>query len=388
MKGIKDIKLAFLLFIMVSGLSFGQAGSKFKVVLDPGHGGKDYGANYHNFIEKNIALNVSNKVGKILERENDVQVVYTRKTDVFIELDERANIANNAKASIFISIHCNAATNQSAYGTETFVMGLTRNASNLEVAKRENDVISLEEDYKVKYKGYDPKKPESFIGLQIMQEEFLDQSIDLAAKVDNNFTDGLKRKSRGVKQAGFLVLRNIYMPRILIELGFISNKTEGTYLNSEEGQDKLARSIADAILDYKREYYIPLAQNTVKPEPVKEQKQEPVAEPITEMKKDSPAQQAVTSATQGVNFKVQIAASSRDLEPVPVNFNGLDDVSKEKSTSVYKYYYGSTGNYDRARELQQIAISKGYDSAFVVAFHNGKKITVQEALKIQGSSKR
>ncbi|MBE99764.1 N-acetylmuramoyl-L-alanine amidase [Flavobacterium coralii] len=383
MKGIKDIKLAFVVFIIFSSICLGQSGSKFKVVLDAGHGGKDYGAIYHGFAEKNIALNVALKVGKLLEKHSDVELIYTRKSDVFIELNERANIANDAKANIFVSIHCNGAVNQSAFGTETFVMGLTRNASNLEVAKKENDVIYLESDYKVKYKGYDPNKPETAIGFEIMQQEYLDQSIDLASKVQDAFTYDLKRKSRGVKQAGFLVLRNIYMPRILIELGFLSHKPEGEYLNSEAGQDKLAKAIADAILAYKKEYFIPLAQSTVKPEPAKVIKPEPEAEPVAvKQSNDSKA------TADGVIYKVQIAASSKDLETVPSNFNGLDDISKDTSTSVIKYFYGSTGSYDQAKELQAQAKAKGFDSAFVVAFANGKKISVQEALKIQGNSKR
>lgn len=377
-----NLKLAFLIFIIFCSASFGQGNTKFKVVLDPGHGGKDYGANYHGFIEKNIALSVSNKVGKILEKEQDIQVVYTRKTDVFIELNERANIANDANANVFVSIHCNGAANQSAYGTETFVMGLTRNASNLEVAKKENAVVTMEADYKVKYKGYDPNKPESLIGLQMMQEEYLDQSIDVASKIQDGFTYELKRKSRGVKQAGFLVLRNIYMPRILIELGFISNKPEGQFLNSEAGQNKLARAIADAVLDYKKEFYIPIIQKTAQPAPVKEQKPEPEATPakvevVKEEVKDTKEEKVA-----GVTFKVQISASGRNLETTPSNFKGLTSVSKDESNSkLIKYFYGETQSYDEANKLKQEARDKGFDSAFVVAFRNGKKISIQEALK-------
>ncbi|AXG74788.1 N-acetylmuramoyl-L-alanine amidase [Flavobacterium arcticum] len=380
-----NLKLAFLIFIIFCSASFGQSSQKFRVVLDPGHGGKDYGANYYGFIEKNIALNVSNKVGKILEKERDIEVIYTRKTDVFIELNERANIANNANASIFISIHCNGAVNHSAYGTETFVMGLTRNASNLEVAKKENAVMYLEEDYKVKYKGYDPDKPESMIGLQIQQEEYLDQSIDLASKVQDGFTYGLKRKSRGVKQAGFLVLRNIYMPRILIELGFLSHKPEGQYLNSEAGQDKLAKSIADAILNYKKEFYIPIIQSTVKPAPVKEQKTEPEVTPVIPAKVEvvkEETKDTKESVADGVIFKVQISASGRNLETTPSNFKGLTSISKDESNAkLIKYFYGETKSYDEANKLKQQARDKGFDSAFVVAFRNGKKISIQDALK-------
>ncbi|WP_159800428.1 N-acetylmuramoyl-L-alanine amidase [Flavobacterium sp. MK4S-17] len=374
MRGNLKLKLAFIAFIILGNVSFGQQASKFKVVLDAGHGGKDYGAIYHGFIEKNIALNVALKVGRLLEKDPSVQLVYTRKTDVFIELTERANIANNNNANIFVSIHCNGAANQTAYGTETFVMGITRNASNLEVAKKENAVVTMEKDYKIKYKGYDPNSPESFIGLKIMQEEYLDQSIELASKIETAISTDLKRKSRGVKQAGFLVLRDIYMPRVLVELGFISNKNEGNFLNSEAGQDKLAEGIAEAILSYKKEYFIPIGSTDYQePAVVKETK------PKAEVVEQKPAANPETA--KGVVFKVQIAASGKNLELVPENFNGLNDLSKDESTSVIKYFYGQTSDYAASRQLLDEAKSKGFTSAFVVAFKDGKKISLQEALK-------
>lgn len=383
MKRNRNLKLAFLIFIISCTVVFAQGGQKFRVVLDAGHGGKDYGAIYHGFVEKNIALNVVLKVGAILEKNPDIELVYTRKTDEFIELNERANIANNNNASIFVSIHCNGAANQSAYGTETFVMGLTRNASNLEVAKKENAVVTLEKDYKFKYKDYDPDKPESMIGLLILQEEYLDQSIALASKIQDGFTFGLKRKSRGVKQAGFLVLRNIYMPRMLIELGFLSNKPEGQFLNSDEGQEKLAKSIANAILDYKKEFHISVIEKSTKPLPPVDQK--PEAEPaVVTVPKETPKPAApkvdAQQVVEGIVFKVQIMAASKDVELVPANFNGLTSLSKSNDTSLIKYYYGETQNYQEARELQQKARDKGYTESYVVAFHNGKKISVQEAL--------
>ena len=365
-------KLILFVFIICCGSVFAQGDSKFKVVLDAGHGGKDPGATYHGLLEKEIALDVTLKIGKILEKEKDIQLVYTRKTDVFIELNERANIANNANASIFVSIHCNAASNQSAYGTETFVMGITRNASNLEVAKRENAVVTMEDNYEIKYKGYDPNKPESLIGLQIQQEEYLDQSIELASKIQKGFTQDLKRRNRGVKQAGLLVLREVYMPRILIELGFISNKSEGKYLNSEDGRNKLAKSVADAILQYKKEYYIPIIQSTVNTAPAKDNKPQPDAKPIIEEVDE-----------KGVVYKVQIAASRNDLELVPSNFKGLGNVSKLKSGTLIKYYYGSTNSYETAQSLQKEAREKGFKEAFAVAFKKGEKISVKEALKLQ-----
>lgn len=227
----------------------------FKVVLDPGHGGKDPGAKYGNFIEKDIVLDVALKVGKLLKADKDIKVIYTRSTDVFVEVAERTKIANREKADVFISIHANAAKNREAYGTETFIMGMSKNAANLEVAKRENAVITLENNYEKQYAGYDPNKPESLIGLTLLQEQFIKQSIDLASRVQKGFRDTVKRTDRGVKQGPFWVLHSALMPSVLIELGFVSNSSEGAYINSEEGKNELARAIAKAILEYKKSNY-------------------------------------------------------------------------------------------------------------------------------------
>ena len=182
------------------------------------------------------------KLGKILEKNPNIQVNYTRKTDVFIDLVERANIANKADANIFVSIHCNANKNTVPDGSETYVMGMSKNASNLEAAKKENSVITLEKDYKQKYQGYNPNAPESLIGMTLMQEEYLENSIALAGMIQDNFKNDMGIKSRGVKQAPFMVLHKAYMPRVLVEMGFISNREEGARLNSEEGQNDVAQS--------------------------------------------------------------------------------------------------------------------------------------------------
>ncbi|RWX01465.1 N-acetylmuramoyl-L-alanine amidase family protein [Flavobacterium cerinum] len=377
------LKLAFLTFIIFSTASFGQGNSKFKVVLDPGHGGKDYGAIYHGFIEKNIALNVALKVGKLLEKDPAVDVIFTRKTDVFIELTERPNIANKADANLFVSIHCNGEVKKTAFGTETFVIGTTKNASQLEVAKKENSVITLEKDYKVKYAGFDPNAPETLIGITIQQEAYRSQSIDLASRVEEIFKEDLNRNKRGVKQAPFWVLHKTAMPSILIEMGFISYLPEGTYLNSDEGQDDMAKAIAKAILSYKKEYFVN-GDNSQDETPVividkkqpKVEKPEVVEKPSKNTESNTPA-----ASAKGVVFKVQIAASGKTLELVPSNFNGLSNITKDASSAVIKYYYGDTSEYNNAKELQEQAKAKGYSSAFIVAFKDGKKITVQEALK-------
>lgn len=240
--------LSIFLMCMVSGV-YAQ---NFKVVLDPGHGGKDPGASYGNYIEKRIVLDVALKVGELLKQDKDIKVIFTRKTDVFIEVAERTRIANREKANVFVSIHINAAKNTSAYGAETYIMGLSKNEANLEVAKKENAVIALEDNYQVNYAGYDPNRPESLIGLTLMQEQFISQSVDLASKIQNRFTNDANRENRGVRQGPFWVLHSALMPSILIELGFISNKEEGAYLNSEEGKNEMAQAIAKAIIDYKK----------------------------------------------------------------------------------------------------------------------------------------
>ena len=376
MKMTNFFRITLLSLFLYTGLSYSQNNAKFRVVLDAGHGGNDFGATYHGYVEKNNALNVVLKVGKILEADPGSQVIYTRKTDVFIPLDERADIANKSKADIFVSIHCNANKNQVASGTETYVMGVTRNASNLEVAKKENEVVTMEKDYKIKYDGYDPNSPESVIGMTVIQEEYLDQSIELAAGIQEGFEDGLGRKSRGVKQAGFLVLRKIYMPRVLIEMGFVSNKEEGAFLSSDEGQEQIAQAIAKAILDYKKEYFVPGTEEYVpverKPAPEKEVIQKVDSPKIKEVKNDN---------EKGVVFKIQISASAKKMELIPSNFNGLNSISMEDDGKIIKYFYGNTNKYAEAKKLLEEAKEKGYTSAFIAAYKNGQKLSIQEALR-------
>jgi len=241
---LKSVFVSFIIVLTVSLFSTVAAqndSDKFVVVLDAGHGGKDPGKHsQYGYKESHIALKIVKKVGAALEKSGNVKVIYTRETDVFLELRERAAIANRADADLFVSIHCNA-HNSKAYGTETFVLGVANTKRNLEIAKKENEVIFLEDNYEENYEGFDPDSPESFIGLSLMQEEYTDQSIMLARLVENNFRDKSKRKSRGVKQASLWVMHNTYMPSVLIETGFVTNKKEGAYLNSKKGQTNIAR---------------------------------------------------------------------------------------------------------------------------------------------------
>lgn len=367
-------------FQFLALFSYSQA-DVFRVALDAGHGGHDPGARYNGRIEKEVALAVVLKVGKILEDTKNIEVIYTRKTDVFVDLIERANIANRARASIFVSIHCNANKNTAADGTETYVMGMTKIASNLEAAKKENSVITLEKDYKQKYEGFDPNSPETMIGMTLMQEEYLENSISLAASVEEEF-DLLGKKIRGggVKQAPYMVLHKAYMPRVLIEMGFISNPAEGAILVSEEGQNDLARAIAKAIIRYKNEFYSTDASESL---PLPKTPQAP-AKSTPEKPKD--IADTVTSSTNSTNsssviFKVQLSASYVKLDLEPKNFKGLNFISMETENKLYKYFYGETTDYNQAKENLKMAKSKGYNSAFLTAYKNGSKISVQDAIK-------
>ena len=386
MSNLHKIKYLFLInFFIFSFSSYGQANGKFKVALDAGHGAHDFGAVYHGHIEKNISLAIVLKVGKILEANPNIDVIYTRKTDVFIELVERSSIANRADANIFVSIHCNANKNTAADGSETYVMGMNKNASNLAVAKSENAVITLEKDYKQKYEGFDPNNPSSMIGITLMQEEYIENSISLASKVQDHFSN-INKKTRGVKQAPFMVLHKAYMPRVLIETGFISNPTEGALLDSEEGQQEIAQSIADAIVSYKKEYFGSNASDpTEKPskkttlDPVKDTPKE-----ITTPVKIDPVvvKETPKTETSGVVFKVQIAAVGKKIELIPSNFKGLNNIAVSTDNgTLYKYTYGETSDYSNAKQNLEEAKSKGYTSAYLIAFKDGKKISVQEAIK-------
>ncbi|MGR7814188.1 N-acetylmuramoyl-L-alanine amidase family protein [Lacinutrix undariae] len=358
------LTIVIITFSLTSATAFQQKNSKFVVVLDAGHGGKDPGrpTNY-GYKEKDIALKMVLAVGKLLEKDPTIKVIYTRKTDVFLELHERAKIANKADADLFVSIHCNAHNSQ-AHGSETYVLATRADNKNFNIAKQENEVIFLESDHETHYEGFDPNSPESLIGLSILQEEYLDQSIKLARAIEDNVKGKLKRKSRGVKQAGFWVLHNTYMPSILIETGFITNKSEGDYLNSKKGQNEVSTSISGAISAYKKSLDQNLGENIYEDTPLS------IEDVI-----------ASKEIYKDVTFKVQISAISRKLAPKSYNFNGLTPIEREKVGGLYKYYFGSTSDYNEVKQLQAKAKTKGYTTCFIIAYKDGNKISVSDALK-------
>ena len=323
----------------------------FVVVLDAGHGGKDPGNRGNGFYEKKISLKVALLVGDILKRSN-LKVIYTRKKDEFITLNKRADIANKYQADLFISIHCDSHSSN-AYGAGTFVLGLHANERNFRVAQKENSVIFLEEDYIQKYEGFDPNNPESVISLVLMQEEYLDQSILIASLIQNNFVKNLKRKNRTVKQAGFLVLRNTYMPSVLVELGFLTNKKEGSYLNSKKGQKDMSKTIADAIIRYKNQ--ISKGSTTISNDVILD-----------------------NSNYNNLNLKVQIASGSKLLDLKPYNFKGLFQLTYVKSGNNYKYFFENTDSYSKAKKYLIKAKKAGYKDAIIVAFNNGKRISIND----------
>jgi len=352
----KNTKYLFLLVLLFTfAFGFSQNNAKFKVVLDAGHGGKDPGAVKNGVKEKDIALDVVLKIGKILEKNKNIEIVYTRKTDVFVELRERANIANKAKANLFVSIHCNSVKTGNPIGAMTLVMGMSRTGTNLEIAKTENAVIFQEADYKTKYKGFDPNNPETLIGLKILQEESLLQSIEFATLLQNQFRNELKRKDKGVHQQPLWVLDATVMPGVLVELGFISHPEEAKYLDSEKGKNEMSESISNAIISYKNSFFSGESQE-----------KETVVN-STPSKVNSSSEKNTQSKTY---YKVQIAAGTKKLDTKPANFKGLKQITVEKDNKLYKYFYGEETDFDACKKKLEEAKKKGYTSAYIVTFTN------------------
>ncbi|NNT72322.1 N-acetylmuramoyl-L-alanine amidase [Flavobacterium sp. IMCC34852] len=373
----KNIKSYLSVLMLLSVLTvFGQAKTnKFVVVLDAGHGGKDPGNSYHGFVEKEIALKTTLKVGEMLEREKDFEVVYTRKNDTFVELVNRPKIANKTNANLFVSIHCNSVSNQTPSGTETFVMGLSRSDMNLEVAKNENSVILLEDNYKTTYQGFDPKKPETLLGLEMIKEANLISSIDLASAIQDNFTHNLNRKSRGIKQQPLWVLDAAVMPGVLIELGFLSNKEEGEFLNSEEGQNKMAKQIAKAIIKYKKSYFdgVVVSEAPETPEDTIKKVEKPsVQTPVV----SKPEETQMAPSAEG-SYKIQLFASSKKRALTSPDFKGLKTITYTFENNLYKYFYGNANDLEEAKKMFNEAKRQGFSDAFIVTTIGGKTSAVK-----------
>jgi N-acetylmuramoyl-L-alanine amidase len=340
-----------------------------KIVIDPGHGGNDPGAVGLISREKDVVLAISLRLGKMIEAEmQEVQVSYTRKKDEFVELHERAAIANKKNADLFISIHCNAAENKTSFGTETFVLGLHKSKDNLNVAKRENASIYFEADYEKKYEGYDPNSPQGHILLSLFQNAYLDQSIHLAERIESHFVSH-NRKSRGVKQDGFLVLKNATMPAVLVEAGFLSHAEEEKWLNSEEGQEAIARSIFNSIKQYKDNYEVKFKDNLAKDI----QKQDNLTT------SNSPA----NVVTEELQILVQYTTLPTRKEEKSVDINKLGQIVCREESGVFKYQILANQSIENASKIKEAIKKLGYKDAFIVAYKNGQRIGLQEALKDQ-----
>ncbi len=370
-----------------------QAGGVKKVVIDAGHGGKDpgnLGTRRYKTREKDIALSVALKTGKFIQ-ENlpDVEVIYTRKTDVFVELQERAAIANRADADLFISIHCDAFTKSDVHGATCLVMGKNHGDDNLRVAMNENAVIYLEDNYEENYGGFDPKRPESYIALTLYQGAFMNQSVSFAQKVQDQFRTRVQRRDRGVKQQPLMVTKMAVMPAVLVELGFLTNPTEEDFLNSEKGQDYMASAIYRAFKEYKSEMES-FELTTPAPEldkanvPVSDNKKEEFlkTENITTATANTTLGNDIPNAETAENeafYTVQIVTSGRNKELTPGNFNGVEGVWLYKESGLFKYVVGKSTDLESAEILKLKMRERGFEDAFVIALQNGKRITLSEA---------
>lgn len=379
--------LLFALFYCASDI---QAKDKFVLVIDAGHGGKDPGAQRFQIDEKDINLSVARKLGDLIEsNHNDIRVIYTRKSDRFIELDERANIANRAKADLFISIHTNAVERGSyVTGTETFTLGLARTDENLQVAMRENSAILLEDNYLQKYEGFDPNSSESYIIFEFMQNKHMEQSVDLASKIQKSFTS-VNRVDRGVRQAGLLVLRKTSMPSVLVELGFISNKEEARFMNSDNGQDKLAQSLYSAFVKYKREFdrkQGALSNGVIADSrPVRDTEKPSIREYETSERETEPAkrdseivrsarnEKAVKATSGSLIYKIQILTSDKKISGSSRLFKGYKNIDSFKEGGLIKYTYGESTSFDEIKRLRR-KVAKDFKDAFIIAFKNGEKV--------------
>jgi N-acetylmuramoyl-L-alanine amidase len=382
----KRIFMRFLILcLLIFTVNFVSAQKLKTVVLDAGHGGHDTGALGKNSREKDITLSIVLKLRDYIHQNmKDVKVVLTRDDDTFVELHRRARIANEKKADLFISVHCNSTHSPTVFGAETFVMGLHKSQANLAVAKAENAAILLEDDYVEKYDGFDPNSPEGNIFFNMMQNAFLDKSLAYAGKVQHQFVDNLKMFDRGVKQAGFLVLYKTAMPGVLIETGFISNSREEKFLLSEKGQDQIAYAIYKALREYK---------NQIENKPAEQEQEDTllVANKGSNVVKNTNAENPVSERTvvetpdpDAVTFRVQFAIYPESKPLDSRIFKGIKDVQVYFHSGSYKYTSGNFNDIDAALLLRKEMISQGYKDAFIVAFKGKNRITIDEAKRLTG----
>ena len=398
--------ILLLLFIFIPQILVSQVKSTSgisKVIIDAGHGGKDPGAVVGRAREKDIVLDIALKIGKLIKKElPDLKVIYTRDGDFFVPLFKRSEIANKNNADLFISIHANYCSTPSVKGTETYVLGLHRNQDNFDVAKKENSVIVLEEDYTTRYEGFDPNMPESYISFELIQNNHIEQSIIFAGMVQDLFRQQARRPDRDVRQAGFLVLRETAMPSVLIEAGYLSNKAEADYLMTQEGRETIAAAIFRSVKNYKKKYDSRLnlasaeakalrsdsdkntvlkKNNEAKQEPVKEikVKSEEQPQPLTlkqpeKIKYENPR---TNDSNDKYSFAIQIAASKTRLPQTLRMFNGIKDIKEIKIAGYYKYYCFESGSRQiTSRNLS--AVKKKIPDAFMVGMKNGLPIPEKE----------
>ena len=399
----KILSLVVMWLLLV--LNVFSASNRFTLVIDAGHGGHDAGALGSMSKEKDINLSVALAFGKYVERNQpDVKVVYTRKTDVFIPLKERANIANRAGADLFISVHTNALpAGKIARGFETYTLGMHRAKDNLDVAMRENSVISMEKGYQQTYQGFDPRSSESYIIFEFIQGKNMERSVELARLIQRSVCAGANRPNKGVHQAGFLVLRETSMPGCLIELGFITTPDEEALLNTASRVDDIARSIYQAFAQYKDKYdkgvsvpYRPTGDDatdvpSIVPSDFKEDKASVVAKPTTRAAvRTAPASKVKEKATSVAKqprqvqdepvFKVQILTSSRVLRAGDSHFKGETEIDSYQENGMVKYTIGASTNYNEIYRLRKSLLEK-FPEAFIIAFKNGEKYDVSQAIR-------
>ena len=404
MKNVKGYFLVCKNYLIILGLfiifPIQAQDARFTVVLDAGHGGHDPGAMSANSKEKDINLQIVLDLGTIIEQKfKDVKVIYTRKTDKYLTLQERADVVNDHHADLFICIHTNASLSSAAYGAETFTLGLAKTRANLDVAMRENSVILLEEDYRTKYKGFDPNSVDSYIMFEFMQDKYIDKSVEFSSIIQKQFVSYCQRSDRGVRQAGFWVLHRSACPSVLVEVGFISNPAEERYLTSDQGQKEMATAVFNAFVDYKRTHdkksgrqmssVSKIDQPTKREE--HNQKQSAHSEEVSEHKPEidtvAKKNQNVTPLILPVNlahrpvFKVQLFVTSKNVKAKSKEFKGVDNIDYYVEDGMNKYTVGNETDYARIEKVRKGIVSK-FPKAFIIAFQGDKKISAREALKL------